>query len=163
MLLGQRSGQARFIEWGERTLQKWDEWLEQYPKSYFSCGYTEMKRFAAGEKDVYELRKGIHAHTFHMTLLGVAALYNATGSAEYRDTVLGSVDRIASEWVFLTGGMSSNEGYVPRRYYNPRGDIEVCPQHTWILMLAQAYNGPGKRSTWQRSSVTCSTTCWPPN
>lgn len=144
VLLGMRSGQPRFIEWGERTLRKWDEWLEQYPESYFSCGYTEMKRFAAGEKDVYELRNGIHAHTFHMTLLGVAAMYNATGSAEYRDTVMGSIDRIASEWIFLTGGMSSNEGYVPRRYYNPRGDIEVCPQHTWVLMLAQAYQWTGQ-------------------
>jgi len=40
--------------------------------------------------------------------------------------------------------LRSGEGYVPRRYYHPRGDIEVCPQHTWILMLAQAYQWTGQ-------------------
>lgn len=144
VLLGMRSGQERFIQWGERTLRSWDKWLDTYPESRFTCGYTGMKQFAAGEKQVHELRQGIHAHTFHMTLLGVASLFNATGSPEYRDVVLGSIDRLASDWIFITGGMSTGEGYLPRRYYHPRGDIEVCPQHTWILLLAQAYEWTGK-------------------
>jgi DUF1680 family protein len=103
-----------------------------------------MKQFAAGEKDIYELREPIHAHTFHMTLLGLAALYNVMGDAEYRDVVLGCVDRLAGEWIFLTGGMSSAERYVPRRFYHPRNDIEVCPQHTWILLLDQALRWTGE-------------------
>lgn len=144
VLLGQRTGDMRFIEWGERTLRKWDEWFEAYPESVHTCAYTPMKQFAAGEKDVYELREPIHAHTFHMALLGVAALYNATGNTEYRDVVLGAVDRLAEEWVFLTGGMSSSERYIPRRFYHPRNDIEVCPQHTWILLLEQAWRWTGK-------------------
>jgi DUF1680 family protein len=144
VLLGQQTGDARFIEWGERTLLKWDEWLAAYPESVHTCDYTSMKQFAAGEKDVYELREPIHAHTFHMTLLGLAALYNVTGKSEYRDIVLGSVDRLADEWVFLTGGMSSGERYVPREYYHPRNDIEVCPQHTWILLLEQALQWTGE-------------------
>ena len=138
VLLSQRTGDARYVEWGERTLNKWDEWLAAYPESRFTCDYTSMKQFAAGGKDVYELRENIHAHTFHMTLLGIAALYNTAGNAEYRDIVVGSVDRLADEWIFLTGGMSSGERYLPRRFYHPRGDIEVCPQHTWILLLEQA-------------------------
>lgn len=146
VLLGMRSGQQRFIQWGETVLGKWDEWHDRYPESRFTCGYTAMRQFAAGEKDVHELRPGIHAHTYHMTLLGLAALANATGKAEYRDTFLGTVDRLANEWIFFTGGMSSNEGYVPRRFYNPRGDIEVCPQHTWMLMLAQSYQWTGQAS-----------------
>jgi DUF1680 family protein len=144
VLLGQQTGDARFVEWGERTTLKWDEWLAAYPESVHTCDYTSMKQFAAGEKDVYELREPIHAHTFHMTLLGLAALYNATGKAEYRDIVLGSVDRLADEWIFFTGGMSSGERYVPRRFYHPRNDIEVCPQHTWILLLEQALRWTGK-------------------
>jgi DUF1680 family protein len=144
VLLGQQAGDARFIEWGERTLLKWDEWLAAYPESVHTCDYTSMKQFAAGEKDVYELREPIHAHTFHMTLLGLAALYNVTGKSEYRDIVIGSVDRLADEWIFLTGGMSSSERYVPRNYYHPRNDIEVCPQHTWILLLEQALQWTGK-------------------
>jgi hypothetical protein len=144
VLLGQQTGDARFIEWGERTLLKWDEWLESFPESVHTCAYTPMKQFAAGEKDVYELREPIHAHTFHMTLLGLAALYNATGKTEYRDVVLGAVNRLASEWIFLTGGMSSGERYVPRRFYHPRNDIEVCPQHTWILLLDQALRWTGQ-------------------
>ena len=144
VLLGQRTGDARYVEWGERTLGTWDEWLAAYPESRFTCDYTSMKQFAAGEKDVYELRENIHAHTFHMTLLGIAALYNATGKAAYRDVVMGSVDRLADEWIFLTGGMSSGERYPPRRFYHPRGDIEVCPQHTWILLLDQALRWTGK-------------------
>jgi hypothetical protein len=57
---------------------------------------------------------------------------------EYRDVVIASVDRLADEWIFVTGGMSSLERYVPRRkYYNARNQIEVCPQHTWILLLEQ--------------------------
>jgi DUF1680 family protein len=144
VLLGQRTGDARYVEWGERTLGLWDEWLAAHPESRFTCDFTAMKQFAAGEKDVYELRETIHAHTFHMTLLGIAALYNATGKAEYRDIVIGSVDRLADEWIFITGGMSSGERYLPRRFYHPRGDIEVCPQHTWILLLAQALAWAGK-------------------
>jgi len=144
VLLGQRSGDGRYIEWGERTLNKWDEWLATYPESRFTCGYGAMKQFASGEKDVYELRENIHAHTFHMTLLGIAALYNVTGKAEYRDIVIGSVDRLAEEWILLTGGMSSGEGYLPRRFYHPRGDVEVCPQHTWILLLEQALKWTGE-------------------
>jgi DUF1680 family protein len=144
VLLGLRAGQDRYVEWGERALRKWDDWLAAYPESRFTCGYTAMRQFAAGEKEVYELRPGIHAHTFHMTLLGIAALSDATGRPEYRDTFLGCTDRLAEEWIFLTGGMSSGEGYLPRRYYHPRGDIEVCPQHTWMLMLAQAYRWTGQ-------------------
>jgi DUF1680 family protein len=144
VLLGQRTGDARYVEWGERTLSKWDEWLAAYSESRFTCDYTSMRQFAAGEKDVYELRENIHAHTFHMTLLGIAALHNATGNAEYRDIVMGSIDRLAEEWIFLTGGMSSGERYLPRRFYHPRGDIEVCPQHTWILLLDQALRWTGK-------------------
>ena len=144
VLLGQRSGDGRYIEWGERTLNKWDEWLATYPESRFTCGYTAMKQFASGEKELYELRENIHAHTFHMTLLGIAALYNVTGKAEYRDIVIGSVDRLAEEWILLTGGMSSGEGYLPRRFYHPRGDVEVCPQHTWILLLEQALKWTGE-------------------
>jgi DUF1680 family protein len=144
VLLGQQTGDARFVEWGERTLLKWDEWLAAYPESVHTCDYTSMKRFAAGDKDVYELRENIHAHTFHMTLLGLAALYNATGKSEYREVVLGSVDRLADEWILLTGGMSSSERYVPRRFYHPRNDIEVCPQHTWILLLDQALRWTGE-------------------
>jgi DUF1680 family protein len=144
VLLGQQTGDSRFVEWGERTLLKWDEWLAAYPESVHTCDYTSMKRFAAGDKDVYELREPIHAHTFHMTLLGLAALYNVTGKSKYRDVVLGSVDRLADEWIFLTGGMSSSERYVPRNYYHPRNDIEVCPQHTWILLLEQALQWTGE-------------------
>lgn len=144
VLLGQRTGDDRYVEWGERTLDMWDEWLAAYPESRFTCDYTSMRRFAAGEKDVYELRQNIHAHTFHMTLLGLAALYNATENAEYRDIVIGSVDRLADEWIFITGGMSSGERYLPRRFYHPRGDIEVCPQHTWVLLLDQVLRWTGQ-------------------
>jgi DUF1680 family protein len=144
VLLGRLSGDERFISWGEKTLYKWDEWLAAYPESTFTCDYTSMKQFAAGEKDVYELREPIHAHTYHMTLLGLAELYAATGKDEYRDVVLASIDRLTREWIFLTGGMSSDERYAPRRYYHPRGEIEVCPQHTWILLLDQALRWTGE-------------------
>jgi DUF1680 family protein len=122
----------------------WDGWLAAYPESVHTCGYTAMAAYASGERQVYELREPIHAHTFHMTLLGIAALYNATGRQEYRDVVLGCVDRLAQEWIMLSGGMSSGERYVPRRYYHPRNDIEVCPQHTWILLLEQALRWTGR-------------------
>jgi len=138
VLLGMHTGDERFITWGETTLRKWDEWLDAFPESRFTCAYTPMKEFAEGKRQVDQLRESIHAHTFHMTLLGVAALYNATEKKEYQDVVLGAVNRLAQEWIFLTGGMSSGEGYVPRRYYHPNGDVEVCPQHTWILLLDQA-------------------------
>ena len=144
VVLGMQTGDSRFVEWGERTLACWDEWLDRYPESVHTCSYTAMRQFAAGEKQVYELRQNIHAHTFHMTLLGLAALYSATGKAEYRDVVLGCVDRLAEDWVFLTGGMSSLERYVPRRYYHRRNEIEVCPQHTWILLLHQALQWTGE-------------------
>lgn len=144
--LGQLSGQARFIDWGEQVLAKWDDWFEAHPESIHTCGYTMMKRFAAGEVDVFETRDNLHAHTFHMTLLGLAALYEATGKPEYRAVVLGCVDRLAKDWIFLTGGMSSGERYIPRRFYHPNGEIEVCPQHTWILLLEQAYRWTGEPS-----------------
>ena len=144
VLLGQQTGDERYLAWSEKTLGMWDKWLAAYPESTHTCDYTSMKQFAAGDKDVYELRENIHAHTFHMTLLGLAALYNTTGKEEYRDIVLGSVDRLADEWVFFTGGMSSTERYVPRRFYHPRNQIEVCPQHTWILLLDQALQWTGQ-------------------
>lgn len=144
VLTGQRTGKAAYIEWGERCVARWDEWWEAYPIANHSCGYTPMREFAAGTKDVYDLRKNMHAHTYHMTLLGIAALYNATGKQEYRDLVVASVDRLAEEWIFLTGGMSSTERYVPRRYYNARNQIEVCPQHTWILLLDQVLQWTGE-------------------
>ncbi len=144
VLLGQQTGESRYVEWGERVLSHWDEWLDTYQESAHTCGYTAMKPFAAGEKDVYELRWKIHAHTFHMTLLGLAALYNATGKEEYRRVALGCIDRLAAGWVLLTGGMSSHEHYVPRRFYHPRSDVEVCPQHTWVLLLQQALQWTGE-------------------
>lgn len=145
VLLGIATGDRRYIAWGEATLAKWDEWWEHYPQANHSCGYTAMRQFAAGEKDVFELRENMHAHTFHMTLLGLAALYNATGKQEYRDVVTGAVNRLADEWIFLTGGMSSLERYVPHKYYNARNQIEVCPQHTWILLLDQLLRWTGEQ------------------
>jgi len=144
VLLGKQTGDERYLDWSEKTLGMWDKWLADYPESTHTCDYTSMKQFAAGDKDVYELRENMHAHTFHMTLLGLAALYNVTGKTEYRDIVLGSVDRLADEWIFFTGGMSSTERYVPRRFYHARNQIEVCPQHTWILLLDQAMQWTGK-------------------
>jgi DUF1680 family protein len=138
------TGNSRYVQWGERVLAKWDEWWARYPGSVHTCGWTKMQQFAAGEIDLYELRDNIHAHTYHMTLLGIAALYNVTGEAIYRQVVLRSIDRIASEWLFLTGGMSSGERYVQREYYHPRNDVEVCPQHTWILLLEQALRWTGE-------------------
>ncbi|MEZ4830801.1 MAG: glycoside hydrolase family 127 protein [Caldilineaceae bacterium] len=143
VLLGGRTGQDRFVRWAEDTLAKWDEWWENYPPANHTCGYSAMRAFAAGEMDVYDLRENMHAHTYHMTLLGIAALYNVTGKQEYRDVVAGSVDRLADEWIFLTGGMSSTERYVPPRYYHARNQIEVCPQHTWILLLDQMLQWTG--------------------
>ncbi len=93
--------------------------------------YSMMEAVASGEADVYQVRENVHAHTLHMTLLGLAALYEATGSEEYRRVVLGCVDRIRETMIFITGGMSSGERYVPYPFYNPRNDIEVCPMHSW--------------------------------
>ena len=143
VLLGGRTGQDRFIRWAEATLAKWDEWWASYPQANHTCGYANKRAFAAGEMDVYDLRENMHAHTFHMTLLGIAALYNVTGNEEYREVVIGCVNRLADEWIFLTGGMSSTERYVPRRYYHTRNQIEVCPQHTWILLLDQVLQWTG--------------------
>jgi DUF1680 family protein len=143
VLVGLRTGNQGYIAWAEATVAKWDEWWETYPAANHSCGYTAMQEFARGAKDVHDLRKNMHAHTYHMTLLGIAALYNATGKPEYRDVVVASVDRLAEEWIFLTGGMSSTERYVPRRFYNARNQIEVCPQHTWILLLDQCLQWTG--------------------
>jgi DUF1680 family protein len=143
VLVGQRTGKQVYIDWAEKTVARWDEWWERYPAANHSCGYKAMQEFAARTKDVYDLRHNMHAHTYHMTLLGIAALYNATGKDEYRELVLASVDRLAEEWIFLTGGMSSTERYVPRRYYNARNQIEVCPQHTWILLLDQCLQWTG--------------------
>jgi DUF1680 family protein len=144
VVLGIITGDKSYIEWGESVLAKWDEWWDQSPESNHSCGWTMMQQFANGEVDVYELRPNMHAHTYHMTLLGIAALYNATGKEIYQQVVLKSIDRIMNEWLFLTGGMSSGERYVEREYYHPRNDVEVCPQHTWILLLDQALRWTGE-------------------
>jgi uncharacterized protein len=142
--LGNLTGESRYVEWGEQVLMKWDAWWQSHPESVHAAGWTQMRRFAAGEIDLFDLRPNIHAHTYHMTLLGIAALYNATGKADYRQIVLSSIDRIAREWIFLTGGMSSGERYVDREYYHPRNDVEVCPQHTWLLLLDQAMRWTGE-------------------
>lgn len=142
--LGQLTGDARLIAWCEATVAAWDRWFDAYPMSIHTCGYTQMQRFAAGEIALYELRPNMHAHTFHMTLLGLAALHQATGKAEYRQTVLGCVDRLIEQWIFITGAMSTGERYVESRFYHPNGEVEVCPQHTWILLLEQAYRWTGE-------------------
>jgi len=144
VILGIQTGDQRYIEWSEKVLAKWDEWWDQYPEANHTCGWKMMQQFAKGEVDIYDLRPNMHAHTFHMTLLGIAALYQATGKEIYQEVVLKSIDRIMTEWLFLTGGMSSGERYVEREYYHPRNDVEVCPQHTWILLLDQALRWTGE-------------------
>ena len=143
-LLGIAAAEKEFITWGQETLEHWDTWCDQYPMSTHTGSYKLMKAVAAGEADVHEIRRNIHAHTLHMTLLGVAAMYQATGKEQYRQTVLGCVDAIAERFVFLTGGMSAGERYVQYPYYHPNNEIEVCPQHTWILLLEHALQWTGK-------------------
>lgn len=138
VLLGLAAGEERFVTWGQETLDHWDAWCEQYPMSTHTGPYQLMKAVADGQAQIHEIRRNIHAHTLHMTLLGVAAMYEATGKDEYRRTVLGCVDAIADRYVFLTGGMSAGERYVQYPYYHPNNEIEVCPQHTWLLLLEQA-------------------------
>jgi len=142
--LGILTGDQRYIDWGEKVLATWDQWWDQYPEANHTCGWTKMQQFANGEVDIFDLRPNMHAHTFHMTLLGIASLYHATGKEIYQQVVLKSIDRIMNEWLFLTGGMSSGERYVEREYYHPRNDVEVCPQHTWILLLDQALRWTGE-------------------
>lgn len=137
-LLGMKTGDRQFIEWCEATLRMWDTWAERYPESRHTGSYGMMRAVADGKAEVHEVRENVHAHTLHMTLLGLAALYEATGNEEYRRVVLGCVDAIRDTCVFLTGGMSSGERYVPYPYYNPRNDIEICPQHSWILLCEKA-------------------------
>lgn len=144
VLLGMRTGDDSVIRWCVETLQMWDEWAEKYPESRHTGSYSMMKAVAQGEAELYDVRDNVHAHTLHMTLLGLAALHEATGETEYRQVVLGCVDRIRETMVFITGGMSSGERYVPYPYYNPRNDIEVCPMHTWILLCAQALAWTGE-------------------
>ena len=57
---GQRTGDPRYIDWCERTLACWDEWWAAYPQANHSCGYTAMQQFAAGDREVFDLR-GEHA------------------------------------------------------------------------------------------------------
>lgn len=143
--MGKQTGDSRYVESGERTLAKWDEWtLAAAEEEGFSCGYTVIKQFASHKKEVHELSEPVHAHTFHMTLLGIAALYNATGKAKYWDVVSKSVNRLMDEWILLAGAMTSDERYLPRGFYNPRSEVEVCPQYTWILLLAQALEWTGE-------------------
>lgn len=144
VLLGMRTDDRRFIEWAEKTVSMWDTWSAQYPESIHTGPLSLMRDVAEGKRNVHEIRENIHAHTLHMTLLGLAALYEATAKTDYRDIVLGCVKAIAENYVFITGGMSSGERYVPFRYYNPRNDIEVCPQHTWVLLLDQALRWTGE-------------------
>ncbi|HHV54658.1 MAG TPA: hypothetical protein GXX55_04335 [Firmicutes bacterium] len=144
VLLGMRTGDRRFIEWGEKTVGMWDTWSAQYPESIHTGPLALMQAVAEGRRHVHEVRENIHAHTLHMNLLGLAALYEATGKADYKGIVLGCIKDIADNYVFLTGGMSSGERYIPFRYYHPKNDIEVCPQHTWILLLDQALRWTGE-------------------
>jgi hypothetical protein len=143
-LLAQRTNDAAMLAWCEATVAQWDAWFERYPMSVHTCGYSVMKQLAAQQIEIYDLREHLHAHTFHMSLLGLAALYEATGNPEYRAVVLGCVDQIRRHWVFITGGMSTGERYVSPRFYHPTSEIEVCPQHTWLLLLAQAYQWTGE-------------------
>lgn len=144
VLLGMRTGDRRFVEWGEKTVGMWDAWSAQYPECLHTGPLSLMRAVAEGKKHAHEIRENIHAHTLHMNLLGLAALYEATGKIDYRDIVIGCVKDIGDNYVFLTGGMSSGERYVPFRYYHPRNDIEVCPQHTWILLLDRALRWTGE-------------------
>lgn len=137
--LGQLTGDQTLIDWCEATVAKWDEWFDQFPQSCHTCGLTQMQRFAAGEIDADEMRENIHAHTLHMTLLGLAALYDATGNATYREIVTGAVNRLLDNWIFITGAMSTGERYVRLPYYHPEGEVEVCPQHSMLLLLHQLY------------------------
>lgn len=144
VLLGMASGEKSLITWGQETLGWWDEWADRYPESRHTGSYRAMKAVADGRAELYEVRENVHAHTLHMTLLGLAALYDATGEEEYRRVVLGCVDRIRETMIFITGGMSSGERYVPYRYYNPYNDIEVCPMHSWILLCDKALAWTGQ-------------------
>ncbi len=144
VLVAKAADRPDFLRWAEDTLGMWDAWADQYPESVHTGPYCLMKKAAAGEVKIYEIRENIHAHTFHMTLLGLAVLYETTGTTEYRDVVLGCIRAIADEYVFISGGMSAGERYVEHRYYNPRNEIEVCPQHTWLLLLEKALNWTGE-------------------
>lgn len=142
-LLGARTGDGALIEWCVECVRMWDAWADQYPESRHTGSYSAMRAVAEGAADVHTIRENVHAHTLHMTLLGLAALHEATGEAEYRHVVLGCVDAIRDTCVFITGGMSSGERYVPYPYYNPRNDIEVCPQHSWVLLCEKALSWTG--------------------
>jgi hypothetical protein len=37
-----------------------------------------MRQFADGKVDIFDPRANMHAHTYHMTLLGISALYITT-------------------------------------------------------------------------------------
>ena len=164
VLVGQRTGNAAYIAWAEASVARWDEWWAAYPVANHSCGYTAMQEFAAGAKDVYDLRRNMHAHTYHMTLLGIAALANATGKQEYRDVVVASVDRLAEE------------SDLPDRRHEFDRALRPAPilQRTQPdRSLPAAHLDPAARpvpavdrrrpGTPPRSSATCSTTSWLPS
>ncbi|MEZ4559912.1 MAG: hypothetical protein R2851_01690 [Caldilineaceae bacterium] len=50
--------------------------------------------------------------------------------------VVASVDRLADEWIFHRRH-EARRRYVPAAITMRRNQIEVCPQHTWILLLDQ--------------------------
>ncbi|MFW5980475.1 MAG: beta-L-arabinofuranosidase domain-containing protein [Halanaerobiaceae bacterium] len=142
--LGRITGNSKYIDWGEKAIHKWDEWIKNCPENSHCGSLTALEKVATGELDVHEIIENLHAHTHHMCLLGLAELAEITGKQKYKNIFLGNIENIIEKYLYITGGLSSEERYVPFSYYHQKNGIEVCPQHTWILMLERAFNWTGK-------------------
>ncbi|MBN2183191.1 MAG: glycoside hydrolase family 127 protein [Sedimentisphaerales bacterium] len=124
------TGDRKYLEWSQWVIGNIDKW------SGYNT-FSKLDSVADGNLGVHQLLsgRGIHAHTLHMNLLGLLRLYQATGDESLLRKVQGAWRDIANRQAYITGGVSSNEGYwagnqpplVPQA-------VETCSTMSWMLV-----------------------------
>ena len=124
------TGDQRYMQWSQWVVANIDRW------SGYNT-FSKLDQVAQGKMGVHELLsgRGIHAHTLHMNLLGLLRLYQITGDESLLRKVQGIWRDIAEHHAYITGGVSSDEGYRAAEQPPLTGkEVETCSTMSWIQL-----------------------------
>lgn len=150
MLLYQKTGEARYLEFARYIVREWDE-----------ADNPRIVRVLRERSDICTIGRG-KAYEMLSCFVGLLEYAVTTGEQEYLQMLLDARDRIADTQRYPTGGISVGEYFKLPGRFPEHADIETCVTFTWIQFNLRLFAATGDCRALELAEESILTGYFPP-
>ncbi|MBQ6254492.1 MAG: glycoside hydrolase family 127 protein [Bacteroidales bacterium] len=135
VLLYQRTGEARYLEFAEHIVKCWSS-----PNKLTPTGIHLIEE-ALSDKPMWKMSGAPKAYEMMSCFEGLLELYRCTGNKEYRKAVLNLIRKIERDELMIVGSGSAAEIWFHGKLHQSDPiyqGMETCVTATWMKLLYQA-------------------------